>query len=98
VPLRRQSFQRELALFVGWYNEHRPHSALGGKTPDEVYCRRFPNCRKPRFEPRSRWPRGSPCTAPWALVRGSPGARLELLVEFHGGRRHLPIVRLNRVA
>jgi putative transposase len=98
VPLQRESFRREVALFVGWYNEFRPHSALGGKTPDEVYQRRFPAHRKPRYEPRSHWPRGSPCAKPWALVRGSPGAKLELHVAFHGGRKHLPIVTLKRVA
>jgi len=32
------------------------------------------------------------------LVRGKPGAQLELHVEFLGGRKHLPIVTLRRVA
>jgi hypothetical protein len=97
VPTDRQDFTRELAYFQDWFNEHRPHQALRGRTPSEVYKQRFPAHRKPRHEPRSRWPRGSPCARPWALTRGSPGARLELMVEFHAGRRHLPIVRLRRV-
>jgi putative transposase len=26
-----------LARWIGFYNAHRPHSALGARTPDEVY-------------------------------------------------------------
>ena len=98
TPLRRQDFRRELSLFCGWFNECRPHTTLAGQTPEEVYQRRFPAVRRPRFEPRTRWPRGSPCARPWALVRGKPGARLELHVEFLAGRKHLPIVSLRRAA
>jgi putative transposase len=98
IPLRRSDFRRELALFVDWYNESRPHSTLAGRTPNEVYHRRHPAKRKPRFEPRARWPRGSPCAGAWALVRGKPGARLELDVTFACGHRHLPIVALRRAA
>lgn len=87
----------ELRRYGEWYNEHRPHEFLHGRTPNEVYERRFPLARKPRYEPRPGWPRGSPCARLWALTRGSPGARLELDVAYHGGRRHLPIVRLRRV-
>jgi hypothetical protein len=57
-----------------------------------------PPNRKPRFEPRSLWPRGSPCAKPWALVKGKPGVRIELHVEFKSGRKHLPIVGLRRAA
>jgi putative transposase len=98
VPLCRESFRRELTVFAEWYNEHRPHATLGGRTPNEVYYAHFPKNRRPRYEPRSRWPRGSPCAKPWALMRGAPGARLALDITFHGGRRHLPIVSLRRVA
>ena len=82
VPYRREAFLRELTQITEWYNRIRPHSWLGGKTPNEVYYGRFPANRRPRFEPRSRWPRGSPCAKPWALVRGSPGAKLTLEVSF----------------
>ena len=58
----------------------------------------FPANRRPRFESRSQWPRGSQCAKPWALVRGSPGAKLTLEVSFQASRKHLPIVRLKRVA
>jgi hypothetical protein len=98
VPYRRDAFQRELDSIVGWYNQHRPHTRLGGKTPNEVYNGTFPANRRPRFEPRSKWPRGSPCAMPWALVRGSPGAKLTLEVSFQRGCKHLPIVTFKRVA
>jgi len=96
VPYRREAFLRKLIEIVAWYNESRPHTWLGGKTPNEVYFGKFPANRRPRFEPRSRWPRGSPCAKPWALVRGSPGAKLTLEVTFKAGRKHLPIVALKR--
>ena len=98
VPMRRESFRRELDVFIGWYNEHRPHMSLRGRTPNEVYYRRHPANRRPRFEPRSDWPRGSPCAGQWALVKGKPGAKLGLHVEFLAGRKHLPLVTLPRVA
>ncbi len=94
VPLRREAFRRELLEMAAWYNTERPHMSLNGQTPDEVYRARFPANRKPRFEPRPKWPRGSPCATPWALVKGKPGVRIELDVEFQAGRRHLPIVRV----
>ena len=35
---------------------------------------------------------------PWALVRGSPGAKLKLKISFLNGRKHLPLVSLVRAA
>ena len=98
VPYRREAFLRELAAVIGWYNDSRPHTWLGGRTPNEVYFRRFPANRRPRFESRARWPRGSPCAKPWALARGSPGAGLTVEVSFYQGRKHLPIAHLKRAA
>ena len=92
VPYRREAFQRELDAIKVWYNANRPHTWLGGRTPDEVYYGRFAANRKPRFEPRSRWARGSPCAKPWALIKGKPGAHVELKVTFFRGRKHLPLV------
>jgi len=83
---------------VRLYNELRPHTWLRGKTPNEAYLGHFPANRKPRYEPRSPWPRGSPCAKPWALVRGSPGAKLTLEVSFHNGKKHLPIVKVKHAA
>lgn len=98
IPMRRRAFCQELQRAVEWYNTIRPHGVLRGRTPDEVYSKRFPACRRPRYEPRSKWPRGAPCARPWALTRGRPGARLELDVSYHGGRKHLPVVSLKRAA
>ena len=98
VPYRSASFQRELSLYVAWYNGARPHEALHARTPDEVYHGRSPACLAPRFETRRRWPRRARCAAPQAPVRGRPGVRLQLGVRFVAGRRHLPVVELRRVA
>jgi len=98
VPTRREAMRTELFIGLDWYNQHRPNSTLGGKTPDEVYFQRFPANRRPRLEPRAVWPRGSPCALPHALVAGKPGARFNLEVEHVAGHAHLPIVRLRRAA
>jgi transposase InsO family protein len=82
VPWSRRAFQRELSLFEHWYNQFRCHTTLKGATPDEVYFRRRPACRAPRFEPRAAWPRGSPCAKPQTLVKGRPGVELKLTVTF----------------
>ncbi len=98
VPSRRDDFRRELLSFVHWYDEHRPHMTLEGRTPNEVYFDRQPANRKPHIEPRSRWPRRSPCARPQTLVAGKPGDRFHLEVEYHDGRQHLPVVRVLRAA
>jgi hypothetical protein len=98
VPITLRSFQRELNLFYSWYNEDRSHMTLQGATPDEVYFKRRPACRAPRFEPRSRWPRGSPCACPQTLVKGQPGVALEINVQFVARRNHLPRVTFRRAA
>jgi hypothetical protein len=98
VPLRRERMREELQHFQIWYNQSRPHTTLDGATPDEVYQRRHPACRYPRFEPRPHWPRGAPCAQPYVPLRGWPGPRLELQVEHHAGRKHLPIVTIRRAA
>jgi transposase InsO family protein len=98
IPFRREQFQKELSAIVDWYNQHRPHTALGGRTPNEVYYNQFPSNRKPRFEPRAAWPRASPCSSPITLVKGKSGVRLELQVDFLQGKKHLPVVTLRRAA
>jgi len=98
VLYRREAFPRELTQITEWYNESRPHTWRGGRTPDEVYRSRFPASRRPRFEPRSQWPRGSTSARPHALVRGKPGAIVKLDVTFCDGRRYLPIVALKRAS
>jgi transposase InsO family protein len=98
VPQRRQEFRRELLPFLDWYNEHRPHMTLDGSTPNEVYFGQRPANLRPRVEPRKRWPRGSLCANPHTLVAGQPGDCFSLEVNYHNGRRHLPVVSLRRAA
>jgi transposase InsO family protein len=98
VPLDRRAFRREVGLFVQWYNGHRPHSTLEASTPDEAYFELLPSSRGARYEPRRRWPRGSPCAGPAAPVRGRCGQHLKLVVTHLAGRRHLPIVELKKAA
>jgi transposase InsO family protein len=95
---RLAAMEQELTVYFSWYNDHRPHARLGAATPDEVYHHRRTAGRAPRFEPRLRWPRRSPCASPHALIRGQPGVRLDLAVRFLGDRRHLPVVSLKRAA
>ena len=86
VPLCEQAVLRELGLFAEWYNEHRPHSALAGQTPGEVFRGDWPACQRPRFEPRARWPREAPCPSPQVPVAADPGAIVRHGVNFHAGR------------
>jgi hypothetical protein len=98
VPYRRLKFLRELRYFSTRYAEFRPHMSLGGRTPQEVYDKLRPANGAPRFEPRSRWPRASPCAKPQTLIKGQPGVRLELVVTHYKDRTHLPVVSLLRAA
>ena len=98
VSQRRAAFRRELTSYLAWYNEHRPHTTLQGKTPNEVYFRLRSANQRPRIEPRKRWRRNASCAAPRTLIAGQPGDRFEIEVGFHHGRRHLPIVSVRRAA
>jgi hypothetical protein len=98
VPLRLDAMRRELAFYVHWYNEHRPSMALGGCTPREIYYAVPPANAKPRFEPRPRWPKRSPCASPQAAVTGARGTKLRLVVGYLEDRKHLPVVELRRAA
>ena len=57
-----------------------------------------PANRRPRCEPRSRWPRQSRCAKPLTLFAGQPGARFDLAVNFVEGRGHLPVCEASPVA
>ncbi len=98
VPLRRDQFLRELVCYQDWYNEQRPHTTLGGQDAERGPLQRRPANRRPRIEPRRKWPRGSPCAKPWALVAGKPGDECTIRVDFQKGHRHLPVVTLKRAA
>jgi len=98
VPQRRSSLCSGLSHFVAWYNMHRPHTTLRGETPNEVHFGVRPANRRPRLEPRARWPRSSPCAEPRTLIAGQPGDRFTLEVDFYRRARHLPVVSLKRAA
>jgi hypothetical protein len=98
VPLRTKTFRQELTWYTAWYNEHRPHTTLEGRTPDEVYFQQRPANRSPRFESRALWPRSAPCALPQVLVKGQPGVQIELDVAYQHARKHLPVVTVRRAA
>ena len=98
VPEDQVQFEREIGFIIDWYNEHRPHETLGGKTPDEVFFSRPAANEQPRIEPRRRWPRGSPCAKPQVGIEGSPGDPIVLEIDCLEGRRHLPIIRVRQAA
>jgi putative transposase len=98
VSFRAKTFRQELLWFAAWYNQHRPHTTLGGRTPDEVYFQKRPANQSPRFEPRALWPRVAPCALPQVLVKGQPGVRIELEVSYQHSRQHLPIATIRRAA
>ena len=37
VPLGEDAIRREITLYIDWYNQNRPHQALGGRIPMDVY-------------------------------------------------------------
>jgi putative transposase len=86
VTFSHGAMRSELEAYATWYNRHRPHVTLGGRTPHEVFAE-LPLPRR-RYETRPRWPgRGA------RIVKG-----LQLAVGHVAGRRHLPIIELRRVA
>ncbi len=92
------AIRREIACYATWFNDHRPHSGLGGRTPLEVFTGLPPANEAPRFEPRSQWPRQSRCAAPVVPVKGRAGARLRLVVSREQSRPYLPVIELRRAA
>ena len=98
IPEDQTEFERELGLIIDWYNEHRPHETLDGKTPNEVHFSRPAANEQPRFEPRRKWPRGSPCATPQVGMDGDPGDPIVFEIDCLEGRRHLPVIRVRRAA
>jgi hypothetical protein len=70
VPFRLEPLVAELELYVTWFNEHRPHQGLGGKTPNEVFAASAAARDGPRWEPRKRYP--------LRAVRGRRSSRVKL--------------------
>ena len=98
VPEDQSQFEQEVMLTIDWYNECRPHTTLGGKTPNEVYFSHPAAHEQSRCEPREGWPRGSPCASPQVDIEGEPGDPIVLEIDCLEGRRHLPIIRNHRAA
>ncbi|MGH7144437.1 MAG: hypothetical protein ACREJ2_09975 [Planctomycetota bacterium] len=98
MPLTHKGMLAELLAYVAWFNHHRPHQGMGGRTPDEKYRCIQPKATYPRLEPRAHWPPGSPCAAPKAAVRGECSAKFTMDVSHFQGRKHMPLVTLKRVA
>jgi hypothetical protein len=96
VSLGLDTLQAELSVYFNWYNEMRPHQSLCGRTPSEVYVGRTVRDRT-QYETRAPLKAASThdCTTPIAAHRVT---QLELDVTHFEGRRHLPIVALNRAA
>ena len=76
--------------YAFWFNEHRPHQALNGSTPREVYEHRIPAKQSRHFELRPGWS----ADQDYALRCD----RLTLSVTYHEHRKHLPIIELKRAA
>jgi len=61
VPLRRRDVRKGLTCHLDWYNEHRPHEYLDGRTPNGVYHDRPAASEAPRIERRSCMPPTASC-------------------------------------
>ncbi|MDP7017320.1 MAG: integrase core domain-containing protein [Pirellulaceae bacterium] len=35
IPMHEADFRRDVSRYVAWFNEHRPHTTLDGRTPNE---------------------------------------------------------------
>ncbi|MBK8977676.1 MAG: DDE-type integrase/transposase/recombinase [Planctomycetes bacterium] len=91
VPFDLRSMRDEIGAYATWYNEHRPHQALDGRTPSEAHGATASPARTVAFEPRPRWPVSNDDDV--TRVRD-----LRLHVTHFDGRRHLPIVELSPAA
>jgi transposase InsO family protein len=92
IPFRKAEMNKHLSCFKEWYNIYRPHQGIAGLTPCEKSSGFSPACQLPRYEPRMRFP------VVYENIRGSPGVRLELSVDFYKEYRTMPIVKLKQAA
>jgi putative transposase len=92
VPSSESRMLGAMAAYQRWYNEHRPHASLEGRTPREMLASAPPPRERARIEPRARYP----------IDRGPPARRargpLVLVVDHVGGFRELPVVGLREAA
>ncbi len=97
VPISRNEMIEETRLFFDWYNSHRPHMSLGGKTPNEAYFSLHAANAKPRIETRPLAKHSTPCAKPRMCFSGRSGAKVRVRLEFLEGRLHLPIIKVVRI-
>ena len=92
VPSTESRMLEAMAAYQRWYNEHRPHASLDGRTPREMLDGALPPHARPRIEPRAQYP----------IAGGAPARRargpLVLVVDHVGGFRELPVVGLREAA
>ena len=91
VPVHPVDLAAEVGAYAEWYNRHRPHQGLGGRTPAEVRDGMHP-AEPVRLEPRARYPIAA------EDVECRRVRRLPLRVEPLRGRGHLPVVDLRDAA
>ena len=96
VPTSQSEFEYELALWMKWFNFHRPHMSLCGRTPDEVYFKMRAANTLPRIEPRVGLKHSSPCAKPRTMMAGKAGRKVNVKLSFLEGRKHLPIIQVLR--
>jgi hypothetical protein len=89
VPFRLAGMVAEVEAFTTWYSGVRPHTAVGGATPSEIYRGRRPARDDPRYEVRARYP-----TRRRERLGAKKGTPLRLCVGHHAGRPHLPVIHL----
>jgi hypothetical protein len=93
VPFVLEEMVAEVEAFVCWYDGSRPHSALGGATPNEIRSGVRPARAGPRFEVRPRYP-----TRRRDRLRAKKGTPVVLHLGHHEGRSHLPVIQLRAAA
>jgi hypothetical protein len=96
VPTSQREFEHELSLWATWYNSHRPHQALKGRTPDEVYFKKRAANTLPRIETRVGRKHSSPCAKPRMMMAGKAGRKVKVQITFLEGRKHLPVLKVLR--
>ena len=96
VPTSQSEFEHELTHWMRWYNSHRPHMSLKGRTPDEVFFKKRAANTLPRIEPRASLKHSSPCAKPRTMMAGKAGRKIDVQIAFLEGRKHLPIIQILR--
>ncbi len=84
------SIQRRLDNFAGWYNIHRPHSALGHLTPAEAWASSALPTQNPRLPSGLQLPQPAPIRA-----RDGPNIQIQIARRHYLNDPHLPVIEIN---